>query len=128
MNANIKLVGFDYEDASIIQEINRNLTVLINTPAGTCAGDRSYGIDGSFVGLPAQIAENRLAIELMEKIPIYEPRAEVLEVSCASDSEGHLVATIMIGPNEDYDPDEEEAEEIEDEEETEGDEEADEEE
>ena len=111
MKTKIKMVGFEYEDASVIQEINRNLSVLISTPAGTCAGDRNYGIDGSFVGLPAQIAENRLAIELMEKIPLYEPRADVLEVSCASDAQGQLVATILIGPNDEYDPAEEEYEE-----------------
>lgn len=110
MEAKIKLIGFDYEDASTIQELNRNISVLISTPAGTCAGDRNYGIDGSFVGLPAQIAENRLAIELMEKIPLYEPRADVLEVSCASDAQGQLVATILIGPNDEYDPAEEEEE------------------
>ena len=116
MEAKIKLIGFDYEDASTIQELNRNISVLISTPAGTCAGDRNYGIDGSFVGLPAQIAENRLAIELMEKVPLYEPRADVLEVSCVWDPQGLLVATVLIGPNDDYDPAEEEYEEDEEEE------------
>ena len=106
MEAKIKLVGFDYEDATIIEEINRNLSTLISTPAGTCAGDRNYGINGSFVGLPAAIAENQLAIELAEKIPKYEPRVDVLNVSCSSDLNGRLTAVITIGPNSEYDPDE----------------------
>lgn len=108
METKIKMVGFEYEEASVVREISRNISVLISTPAGTCAGDRDYGIDGSFVGQPLQIAENLLAIELMEKIPTYEPRADVLEVSCESDLSGRIIATIRIGPNDSYDPDEEE--------------------
>ena len=107
METKIKMVGFEYEKASIVREISRNISVLISTPAGTCAGDRNYGIDGNFIGQPLQIAENLLAIELMEKIPAYEPRADVLEVSCAADLTGQLVATILIGPNDSYDPEEE---------------------
>ena len=123
MQTKIEMIGFDYQDATTIQEINRNIYVLIGTPAGSCAGDRRYGIDQSFVGLPAAIAENMLAIELMEKVPEYEPRADVLEVTCVSDTQGRLVATVKIGPNEEYDPDEEEYEEEADEEEYEEDEE-----
>lgn len=111
MDIEIKLVGFEYEDATTIEEINRNLTALLSTPAGSCAGDRSYGIDHSCIGLPTAIAQNRLALELAEKIPLYEPRVDLIDVSCASDLQGHLVATVRIGPNDSYDPDEEEYEE-----------------
>lgn len=102
MKSEIKMVGFDYMDASIIQEINRNISVLISTPAGTCAGDRNYGISGSFIRLPLPVAENLLAIELIEKVPLYEPRAEVSGVSCTTDGQGQLVAAVTISPNTDF--------------------------
>lgn len=98
------LVGFDYMDATAADEINRNLSALYATPAGTCAGDRNYGLKQDFVGLPVNIAENLLALEVIDKTDIYEPRAAVIEVRCFSDQDGHTAAHILIGPNEDYNP------------------------
>ena len=77
-------------------------------PAGTCAGDRSYGIDFSIVGMPARAAENLLALELAEKIPLYEPRADIISVTCTVNLAGELTAVIRIGPNADYYSSEEE--------------------
>ena len=108
MKTKVKLVGFDYQDAGTIEEIGRNLSVLVSTPAGTCAGDRSYGIDFSIVGMPARAAENLLAMELAEKIPLYEPRADIISVTCTVNLAGELTAVIRIGPNADYYSSEEE--------------------
>lgn len=98
MQMKINLVGFDYMDSSEVTEISRNLYALISTPAGTCAGDRSYGLDQDFVSLPAPQAANLLALELAEKIGVYEPRAKFLEAKCSADNSGRLVAVIRIGP------------------------------
>lgn len=123
-----RLVGFDYEDAELADEINRNLSVLYATPAGTCAGDRNYGLKQDFVGLPTNIAENLLTLEIIEKTEEYEPRAQVIQVNCYSTDQGQTGAEILIGPADEYDPDqylteydemEEEAEEEYDEEEEE---------
>ena len=105
MEIKYKLVGFDYADAAVADEINRNLSVLYATPAGTCAGDRNYGLDQEFVGLPVNIAENLLTLEIMEKTQQYEPRAQVLQVTAYSNQDGQTAATILIGPADDYDPD-----------------------
>lgn len=102
MKTKIRLVGFSYQSADAIEEIGRNISVLVSTPAGTCAGDRGYGIDTAFVGMPARSAENFLALELAEKIPLYEPRADIISVACTANMQGELVATIRIGPNPDY--------------------------
>ena len=106
MEIRLKMVGFDYEDATITEEINRNICALFATPSGTCAGDRSYGLNQrEFLGRPAQIAENIIALEVTEKINKYEPRVNVESVSCTTDLNGLLVATIRIEPNEYYNPD-----------------------
>ena len=116
-----ELVGFDYLEAEVADEINRNLSVLYATPAGTCAGDRNYGLKQDFVGLPTNIAENLLTLEIIEKTELYEPRAQVIRVDCQSTQEGQTEATILIGPADAYDPDEylEEYDQIEDEDEEE---------
>lgn len=98
MKAKIRMVGFEYQDSTETKEICRNLTALISTPEGTCAGDRSYGLNQSFVDLPAMQAANELALELSEKIPLYEPRADLSEVICTADLHGGLVANIVVGP------------------------------
>ena len=100
-----ELVGFDYLEAEVADEINRNLSVLYATPAGTCAGDRNYGLNQEFVGLPVNRAENLLTLEIMEKTQQYEPRAQVIQVEAYSNQDGQTAATILIGPADDYDPD-----------------------
>lgn len=99
METEIKLIGFDYMGATEAEEISRNLHALFATAAGTCAGDRSYGINQrEFVGRPAQVAENLIALEAMEKVPAYEPRADVESVECTYNLDGELVAVIRIIP------------------------------
>jgi predicted component of type VI protein secretion system len=99
MQMKINLVGFDYTDPSEVREINRNLYALLSTPAGTCAGDRSYGLDQDFVSLPAPQAANLLALELAEKIESYEPRVRFVEAECSTNSNGTLVAVIHVRPS-----------------------------
>lgn len=113
-----ELIGFDYEHATRVEEIKRNLTYLFATPAGSCAGDRSYGISRRLVGLPMNVAENKLALEILEKVETYEPRVKVLDLQMEPDGpSGSLKAFAKIGPADDYE--EEEPEEPDDDEETE---------
>ena len=48
------------------------------------------------------------ALELAEKIPLYEPRADIISVTCTVNLAGELTAVIRIGPNADYYSSEEE--------------------
>ena len=102
MQVKINLVGFDHQDPTLVEELSRNLYALISTPAGTCAGDRSYGLDQDFVSLPAPQAANLLALELAEKISVYEPRVKFLEARCTADDSGKLIAVVRVGPGEGY--------------------------
>ena len=114
MNHILNFAGFEYMDDDAVSEINRNLSALVGTTAGSCAGDRSYGISPSYLDYPIPIAQNMLALEVMEKIEMYEPRATVLSVTCKADLNGHLKATITIGPNTSYDPSDDYEEEFDD--------------
>lgn len=111
------LIGFDYLSADIVAEISRNLTTLFSTPAGSCPGDRSFGINPEIIDLPADVARNRLAVEIAEKLAEYEPRAEVEDITSEIDEDGTLFTRILIGPNEEYDEDEDEETEEEEEDE-----------
>lgn len=104
MQTKIRMIGFEYGSGSeaVVEEIARNISVLLGTPEGTCAGDRRYGVSWDFVGLPVPVAENMLTLELAEKLPLYEPRADILGVTCSFGIDGNLTAIVQIGPSQDY--------------------------
>lgn len=96
----IRMVGFDYLNNTEQQEIKRNLEMLYTTAEGTCPGDRAFGLDMSFQCYPAAAARNLIALEIMEKTEIYEPRAEVINISFLASEDGCLRPQITVGPRE----------------------------
>lgn len=96
----VELEGFDYLDATELDEMYRNLKLLYSTAAGTCPGDRSFGLDQSFVGYPFNVAQNLFALEVIEKTEIYETRAEVLDISFEESEDGRIEPVITIGRKE----------------------------
>lgn len=77
---NINLVGFDYMGSDTVSEIYRNLKALLATPEGTCAGDRNYGINIEYIDKSIGEEGNAMAVEIIEKIDIYEPRVELEDI------------------------------------------------
>jgi len=77
MTSEITLIGFDRVSSTVVSEIRRNLRALLATPAGSCGGDRSYGISTSCLDLPLEAAKNMIAAEIIAKTAIYEPRVEL---------------------------------------------------
>jgi hypothetical protein len=109
MQLNARYVGFKYYDATTIAEIKKNVSSLLSTPAGTIPGDRNFGINPEFISSPREIAQNKLALDIVEKLEIYEPRVELRKVTFESDDvSGNLKAVVLLGANEDYDEDDDE--------------------
>lgn len=77
-------------------DVMRCLRNLILTPAGSVPLDRDFGIDQSFLGQPLNVAQNTLAVEIMDKAARYEPRAAVLEVRLTSSVDGQIKAEVVI--------------------------------
>ena len=88
ISTDIALLGFDYASSDLVASIRRNLTALLATPAGTCAGDRSYGISAEYVDKPVEAADNYLALEIIEKVAVYEPRVELADIRTALSENG----------------------------------------
>lgn len=90
-------VEFNVQDELEDQDdVMRCLRNLILTPAGSVPLDRDFGIDQSFLGQPLNVAQNTLAVEIMDKAARYEPRAVVLEVRLASSIDGQIKAEVVI--------------------------------
>ncbi len=96
-----KIIGFDYLNATELEKIQRNLNLLYSTAAGTCPGDRNFGLDQSFESCPTNIAQNLFALEIIEKTEIYESRIEIKDIFYTQEEDGNLTPRIIIGVKED---------------------------
>ncbi len=96
----VSLIGFDYLNATELDELQRNLSLLYSTAAGTCPGDRNFGLDQSFESCPTNVAQNLFALEVIEKTEIYESRAEVMDISFEQAENWGLTPKITIGKRE----------------------------
>ena len=104
------MIGFDYLNATEVAEMQRNLSLLYTTRAGTCPGDLNFGLEQNFESAPINVAQNLFALEVIEKTELYESRAEVVSVEFTQGEDGNLTPKILIGPK---DPEEIEMEELE---------------
>lgn len=93
----VAIIGFDYLNATELERMQRNLNLLYSTRAGTCPGDRSFGLDQSFESCPTNVAQNLFALEVIEKTEAYESRAEVLDITYEQAEDGNLTPKIVIG-------------------------------
>ncbi len=112
----VSITGFDYLNATELEEMQRNLDLLYGTRAGTCPGDRNFGLEQTFESCPTNVAQNLFALEVVEKTEIYEDKAEVLNIEYTQAEDGNLTPKITIGPKdpeetEDADTEAEESEE-----------------
>lgn len=105
----VKMVGFHYMEASELELIKRGLELLYSTAAGTCPGDRAFGLDQTFESHPANIAENLFATEVIEKTERYYPEVEIEDIIFQASENGELAPTMVLVPA-DGGADDEEAE------------------
>lgn len=104
------IISFDYSSPEVA-EIARNLRTLYGTPEGAVPLDRNIGLNTEFVGYPLDVAQNMIALEIIEKTEIYEPRVIVKEVSFTSTVEGILIPNILVTKADSIDNNDEEGDE-----------------
>lgn len=109
----VAIIGFDYLNAPELEEMQRNLDLLYGTAAGTCPGDRNFGLDQTFESYPTNVVQNLFALEVIEKTEIYEDKAEVLSIEYTQAEDGNLTPKIIIGPKDPEDTEDADTEESE---------------
>ena len=109
----VAIIGFDYLNATELEEMQRNLDLLYSTRAGTCPGDRNFGLEQTFESCPTNVARNLFALEVIEKTEIYEDKAEILNIEYTQAEDGNLTPKIIIGPKDPEDTEEADTEESE---------------
>jgi hypothetical protein len=82
------------------EEIIQNVYMLLITPAFTVPLDREMGLESGFIDKPSAVAETLFISELYKKIGIYEPRAEIVNISFTRDEvHGRLIPRIEVRDN-----------------------------
>lgn len=97
-------IYFDKNDSEY-SDIIKCLEALYSSRAGSYPMARDFGIDYDMaVGLPLDVAKNNLALEIISKTEIYEPRVEVTDILFKVDAEnGQLKPTVYVARREEED-------------------------
>ena len=110
MTVKSELIGFNYLTAGELDELQKNLNTLFATPEGTVPGDRKFGLNRDCIDGPRPVAENKLTLEVIEKVDIYVPQVRVKDVIFSTDEAGNLKADFIMEPNDNYEEEEEDEE------------------
>jgi len=91
-------ISFEYggDDEAQRREIIRNVQTIMATPLGTCPLYRDFGLNTAYLDYPLNIAQNLMAVEVIEAIERWEPRVQVKEVTFTPDPEGKLQTKVVI--------------------------------
>ena len=86
--------------ATLAEEVLQNVRMIISTVKYSVPMDREFGIDGTVVDRPINIAQAHLSNEIFRAVRRYEPRAEIVSIDFDGDETGRLTPTIKIQINE----------------------------
>lgn len=86
------IVG-EIDDADDVMRCVKN---LILTPAGTIPLARDFGIDQSILGKPLNVAQSELAVEIIDKVDKFEPRASVEEITLEANADGQIIVKVVL--------------------------------
>ena len=91
-------ISFEYggSDEQQRREILRNVQTILATPLGTCPLYRHFGLNTTYLDFPLPVAENLMAVEMIEAIERWEPRVQVKDVSFTAELEGKLNAKVVF--------------------------------
>lgn len=81
---------------SVGEDISRCLTTLYSVREGEQPFDRDFGLKADFQDLPANLAQNKFALEVIEKTAKYEPRVTVEQVTFRTGTDGQIIPVIQL--------------------------------
>lgn len=85
---------------TLAEEVLQNVRMIISTVKYSVPMDREFGIDGTVVDRPINIAKAHLSNEIFRAVRRYEPRAEIASIDFEGDESGRLIPKITVRINE----------------------------
>ena len=96
---NVQLYDFKLEytfQDNALAELDRQLALLLSTPAGTMPLDREFGIQMDHVDKPPEVVKSLYTAEVTKKVPQFIPRVRVYEVTWSYGGQGHIKPKVVI--------------------------------
>ena len=78
-------VTYTFGETDPVKSALQNISLILNTQAGTCPMYRDFGMPNEWVDRQVPIAEVVAAREVAEAIETLEPRVKLLNVNVAGD-------------------------------------------
>jgi len=75
----------NFAPATIVEEVLQNVATILSTVRYTAPLYRDFGISATALDKPTIAAESILIAEIFDAIEMFEPRAEILNVSFVRD-------------------------------------------
>lgn len=94
-------IDFDYEEYGQEWEEKINeLKFLCSTLEGSCPGDRNFGLSPDVLDKVSEEQQTEYVMAVTEKMEIYVPSLELVDVSFSTTEDGISYATLYIEPSE----------------------------
>ncbi|MEG2419973.1 MAG: hypothetical protein RSB55_00380 [Oscillospiraceae bacterium] len=77
-------------------ELDRSLSLLLSTRAGTMPLDREFGINMDFLDMPPETAKSLYTAEVAQKVAQFLPTVRVQEVQWSSGDAGQIKSKVVI--------------------------------
>lgn len=90
----------DFAPKTVVEEVLQNVRTIVTTIRYSIPLDRAFGIDGSVVDLPINVAQTKLTNEIFRAIKRYEPRAVIESITFKGEETGRLIPTLEVSVNE----------------------------
>jgi len=92
------LSNINLREKTVLEEVLRNVAVILATPKGTVPMYRDFGLDMSFLDKPMNLAKNMAVIPVKEAIETWEPRAKYKDINLFFDvsNPGKLSFNVQI--------------------------------
>ncbi len=90
----------DFAPKSVAAEVIQNVRTIITTIKYSIPMDREFGIDGSVVDLPINVAKAKITNEIFRAIRQYETRAVIESITFKGGETGRLIPTVEVSVNE----------------------------
>lgn len=86
---------YTFEDDKLA-ELDRQLALLLSTPAGTMPLDREFGVQMNFVDKPPEVVKSLYMAEVTKKVTQFIPWVRVYEVTWECEEQGHIKPKVVI--------------------------------
>lgn len=94
-------IEFDYEEyGQEWEERIKELEFLCSTLEGSCPGDRNFGLSPDVLDKISEEQQTEYVMALTEKMEIYVPSLELVDISFFTTEDGVSYATLYIEPSE----------------------------